>query len=327
MRLPGLMKLALYLVGFYPGYPAFATALDSPMITAAPFIVRDDAGQIVGSEIIGYASVDGSYSASSCPPGSTLKWEGQYGGCVATSATEYAIWSSCEAESILVASKTKYQWYLNSSGVLTSGASVCYTALIFGDLDDKSPRSVYGCSAEPHRASLYIATTGTDATSTALTSNTSTQASAKKTTTGEVASTRTQNSSSTASTPSTATDVSNLSSGLGNSESEDRDLRWIAGPIVGGIVGIVIIGLLIWFILRRRRKRQALDVPAAPPDPINTDQSDQTAGLQFPTYQWQVQSRESSPRKGQSYHGYMAWTTSSPTDYNSPIAEAKGKEG
>ncbi|KAK7209165.1 hypothetical protein V2G26_016343 [Clonostachys chloroleuca] len=109
MRLPGLMKLALYLVGFYPGYPAFATALDSPMITAAPFIVRDDAGQIVGSEIIGYASVDGSYSASSCPPGSTLKWEGQYGGCVATSATEYAIWSSCEAESILVASKTKYQ--------------------------------------------------------------------------------------------------------------------------------------------------------------------------------------------------------------------------
>lgn len=60
MRLPGLMKLALYLVGFYPGYPAFATALDSPMITAAPFIVRDDAGQIVGSEIIGYASVDGS---------------------------------------------------------------------------------------------------------------------------------------------------------------------------------------------------------------------------------------------------------------------------
>ncbi|CAH0020953.1 unnamed protein product [Clonostachys rhizophaga] len=325
MRLPGFMKLALCLVGFYTGYPAFTTALDSPMITAAPLLVRDDAGQIAGSEIIGYASVDGSYSASSCPPGSTLKWEGKNGGCVATSATEYAIWSSCEAESILIASKTKYQWYLNSN--VTSGASVCYTALIFEDLDDKSPRSVYGCSAEPHQASLYIATTGTDATSTSLTSNTSMQASVKKTTTGGVASTRTQNPASSASTSSTATDVSDLNSSLGNSESEDRDLRWIAGPIVGGIVGIVLIGLFIWFILRRRRKRQALDVPAAPPDPINTDQSGQTTGLHFPTYQWQVQSRESSPRKGQSYHGYMAWTTSSPTDCNSPIPEAKGKEG
>uniref|UniRef100_A0A8H7TS44 Epidermal growth factor receptor-like transmembrane-juxtamembrane segment domain-containing protein n=1 Tax=Bionectria ochroleuca TaxID=29856 RepID=A0A8H7TS44_BIOOC len=317
MRLPGLMNLALCLIGFHPGYPAFANALDSPMITAAPLIARDGPGQIVGSEVIGYASVDGSYSASSCPPGSILKWEGKYGGCVATSATEYAIWSSCEAESILVASKTKYQ----------CGASVCYTALIFEDLDDKSPRSVYGCSAEPQQASLYIATTGRDATSTSLISNTSTQASVRKTTTGEVASTRTQNPASTASTSSTETDVSDLNSGLGNSQSEDRDLRWIAGPIVGGIVGIVIIGLLIWFMLRRRRKRQAPDVPAAPPDPINTNQSDQATGLQFPTYQWQVQSRESSPRKGQSYHGYMAWTTSSPTDCSSPIPEEKRKEG
>lgn len=60
MRLPGLMKLALCLVGFHPGYPAFANALDSPMITAAPLIARDGPGQIVGSEVIGYASVDGS---------------------------------------------------------------------------------------------------------------------------------------------------------------------------------------------------------------------------------------------------------------------------
>ncbi|CAH0040541.1 unnamed protein product [Clonostachys solani] len=318
MRLPGLMKSALCLVGFYPGYPAFANALDSPMITAAPLIVRDDAGQIVNSEIIGYASVDGSYTASSCPPGSILKWEGKYGGCVATAATEYVIWSSCEAESILVASKTKYQ----------CGASQCYTALIFEDLDDKSPRSVYGCNAEPHQALLYMATTGTDVTSTSSTSNTSTQASSvKKTTTGEVESTRTQNPASTASTSSTETDVPDLNSGLGNSESKDRDLRWIAGPIVGGIAGIVIIGFLIWFILRRRRKRQAPEVPAAPPDPIYTDQSEQTAGLQFPTYQWQVQGQESSPRKGQSYHGYMAWTTSSPTDCSSPIPGEKGKEG
>ncbi|VUC28533.1 unnamed protein product [Clonostachys rosea] len=317
MRLPGLMKSALCLVGIYPGYPAFAIAVGSPMITAAPLIERDDTGEIFGSEIIGYASVDGSYTASSCPPGSTLKWEDTYGGCVATSATEYAIWSSCEAESILVASKTKYQ----------CGASVCYTALIFEDLDDKSPRSVYGCSAEPHQASLYIATTGTDATSTSSTSNTSTQTfSTKKSTAGVVESTRTQDPASTASTSGTGTGVSGLDSGLGSSESKDRDLKWIAGPIVGGLVGIVIVGLLIWFILRRRR-RQIPAVPAARPDPINTGQSDQAAGLQFPTYQWQVQGQESSPRKGQSYHGYMAWTTSSPTDCSSPIPGEKGKEG
>uniref|UniRef100_A0A0B7K6K8 Uncharacterized protein n=1 Tax=Bionectria ochroleuca TaxID=29856 RepID=A0A0B7K6K8_BIOOC len=95
MRLPSLMKLALCLVGFHPGYPAFANALDSPMITAAPLIARDGPGQIVGSEVIGYASVDGSYSASSCPPGSILKWEGKYGGCVATSATERQVTTEC----------------------------------------------------------------------------------------------------------------------------------------------------------------------------------------------------------------------------------------
>ncbi|KAL4874326.1 hypothetical protein BJY04DRAFT_204087 [Aspergillus karnatakaensis] len=46
-------------------------------------------------------------------------------------------------------------------------------------------------------------------------------------------------------------------------DAGEESKAWIAGPVVGGVVGLLLIGGLVWFFLRRRRRRAGAGVDMA----------------------------------------------------------------
>lgn len=167
---------------------------------------------------------------------------------------------------------------------IRSGSNLCYSIFLYQSLDDETPHSLYGCDSVDGEYSLYAATTSSGEESTS--SGTSTKTSTASTTESTIISSG-ASSTSTTGFPlptglSPGSDSDSDSDSKSGSGSGGRNLAWIAGPIVGGIAGIVIIVLLVWIAMLLRKRRA--DQPVASNPPYQQAQYYQNEGQAYPGY-------------------------------------------
>ncbi|KAK7416403.1 hypothetical protein QQX98_005219 [Neonectria punicea] len=168
-----------------------------------------------------------------------------------------------------------------TSLMVHSGSNVCYSVFLYQSLDDETPHSLYACDSVSRDITLYAETTSSGESSTSAES----AASEESTTTSSdfsVASSTSTSTSSTTDSSESSTVSSSSSSSSSNSDSDSgssRDRAWIAGPVVGGIAGVVIIALLIWIATLLRKRRQQSSGQTSTPG--------QTPAVFYPQYQQQ----------------------------------------
>lgn len=158
---------------------------------------------------------------------------------------------------------------------------VCGFHFIYNDLDDQAPFTRVGCAKVPNPIRYYRTTTGSRSSTRIATTRSSASRTTSRTT-SRISSTSGIGST-TLETPTTAaTSSENPTSSETDSIADDvneplpqppASLAWIAGPIVGGIAGLVIIGLLVWIIkLLRRRSAARQDAAITPAGPQQSAQ-------------------------------------------------------
>ncbi|KAI1870349.1 uncharacterized protein JN550_005277 [Neoarthrinium moseri] len=238
-----------------------AAALPSdPLITPPPTLELHWRQEGVGPNFIGYTSWSGNYYPQSCVSGSTLSRSSSWAACRPTTASTFIIATDCESSSILLAPNTQFP----------CGSNLCYTIYVYSDLNTGSaPATVYACDTVSRKVTLYEETTG------GAESSSSTQATASSTassTTSNPIPSATARSTSISSTTTSSSSVIPTDSVTDPSPTSSRNLAWIAGPVVGGIAGAIIIGLGIWIVILLRRRQQstqdhtyAQDFSGAPP--------------------------------------------------------------
>ncbi|OCL14805.1 hypothetical protein AOQ84DRAFT_207656 [Glonium stellatum] len=183
---------------------------------------------ITSANFVGYTSADNNWSPTFCPTSSTWYETGTWGRCcpITASGANCGIWTSCSDHSIIFQSG-------RSTTTCNSPMSVCRTALILQNSDDKSPATYVGCGTgnwtayrTPPQALVITITASSPATTNSPSSSTPT----------------------TSSPTSTSTSTPQPSSSKG----------WIAGVVLGPIALIAIAGLLwyIWILRRKQPQRQ-----------------------------------------------------------------------
>lgn len=174
---------------------------------------------------------------------------------------------------------------LSCMGNSSSNLPVCGFHFIYTDLDDQAPFTRVGCAKVPNPIRYYRTTTGSRSSTRITTTRSSTSRTTSRTTTRTTS--RISSTSGIESTTFETSTIATISSESPTSSETDSvaddvnepvpqqpaSLAWIAGPIVGGIAGIVIIGLLIWIIkLLRRRSAARQDASITPAGPQQSPQ-------------------------------------------------------
>ncbi|CAH0045771.1 unnamed protein product [Clonostachys solani] len=244
-----------------------------PTITEAPSTFELVARQNQqSSNFLGY-TVDstGGYDRITCGSGSTFAISSSLAGCARTSAP--GLPTSCRSSSTLI--------YATGSALCPSNLPVCGFHFIYTDLDDQAPFTRVGCAKVPNPIRYYRTTTGSRSSTRITTTRSSTSRTTSRTTarissTSGIESTTFETStiSSTSSENPTSSETDSVADDVNEPLPEQpASLAWIAGPIVGGIAGLVIIGLLVWIIkLLRRRSAARQDAAITPAGPQQSPQ-------------------------------------------------------
>ncbi|KAH7092545.1 hypothetical protein FB567DRAFT_240063 [Paraphoma chrysanthemicola] len=209
-------------------FSAFATAAvpADPTITAPAVLPKrqNDA------RFIGYVSFSGSWYSEQCNAGLTWYQDSKYAQCCPATA------KSCYAPTACVSGSLIYP-YSDQSRTTTiactenydnTAYSICNTAFIFENMQDSNPRTDIVCGESSVNWSYYRKL---DATVTAATSSIPT---------------------SIPQPVSTALVAPNVTTNNNDGGSK----AWIAGAVVGPIVGLALIGALVWFFLRRKKNKK-----------------------------------------------------------------------
>lgn len=131
-----------------------------------------------------------------------------------------------------------WNWLIVSS--TSSTRTICGYDNIYRSLGDPSPYRFYGCGSDTNTQLIFMKTTAGPSSTSTLPESTS---AAMTTTDAKQAE--------TSSPPPPPT-------------PEPQNLAWIAGPIIGGVAGIVIIGLLVWILRLRRKKNRSQPTAVLP---------------------------------------------------------------
>lgn len=209
---------------------ATANAVPAPeaQITPAPILQRQN-----DAAFMGYYSTDGTWSSLDCNPGLTWYQSGNYAQCCPTTV------ASCIAPTGCISGSQIYPW---SGGVTTVACtsnynniawSVCNTIFIYENTADSNPHTDIVCGNSAVDWSYYRQIP-TSATSSSESSTTP---------------------SSTNSSP-TATSTSPAPS-----PSTKKSQAWIAGAVIGPLIGFALLGALLFFLLRKK------ETPAPAPQP------------------------------------------------------------
>ncbi|VUC29533.1 unnamed protein product [Clonostachys rosea] len=176
---------------------------------------------------IGYVSSTGSYVRITCMPELIYSSSGSWAACLNISHTRTAIATTCVSGSLAV--------YPRSTITCPETAPLCAWDYVNSDLQDEVPLTFIGCGTTSDPWDYYReTTTGASSQTTSGRDDSSTLETVTTSTARE-----------TGSSPDTPSQ---------DSPPKQENLAWIAGPIVGGIAGIAIIGLLSWIVVLLRRR-------------------------------------------------------------------------
>ncbi|OCK76997.1 hypothetical protein K432DRAFT_407702 [Lepidopterella palustris CBS 459.81] len=228
---------------------ALAIAAPSPeaQITPAPLLPRQN-----DAAFMGYFSTDGTWSSLDCDPGLTWYQSGDYAQCCPTTI------ASCLAPTGCISGSQIYPW----SGSVTTIActdnydnlawSVCNTIFIYENTADSNPHTDIVCGKNAVNWSYYRQTPTTPSTSSETPSSTTSGAAA----------------TSTSASPTPA-------------PVHKSSKAWIAGAVVGPLLGLALIGAIVFFLTRKK--------PAPPAPPVQPNQPQQISELKPGTGPYQPQ--------------------------------------
>ncbi|KAK8086404.1 hypothetical protein PG994_001378 [Apiospora phragmitis] len=185
--------------------------------------------------------------------------------------------------------------YYNTSSC--RGTNLVYTMTIFENtLSDSPSHTSYGCGRWP-ASTVYRAIPEAKSTTSSIPVATTTPA--------------TPASSTAVPTP-TSAETSPSASG-DPSPAPASSQAWIAGAVAGPIVGCILVGLLVWWIMRRRMKKAAATVPAPLPAAEQARHVSSTYGQYQPVSHWQASSPPPPPQQDRIPPGYGWGTQHKPT--------------
>ncbi|OAG04029.1 uncharacterized protein CC84DRAFT_1261047 [Paraphaeosphaeria sporulosa] len=235
-----------------------------PTITTAPNIpIELLRKQAVGDRFIGWISIDGEWTSRSCDVGGTYFQSDEIWKCCATTLDGCNAPVGCAAGSLI------YSIYTSSSYSYTTIActeayddpdatswSVCNTGLMYENTADFDPVTNIFCGASASRFTYYrVRPSESTSSSSEFSTPASTSAHPTDTSLGPA--------DSATSTPS-PTPLPQ--------PTKPKSKAWIAGAVVGPIIGLALIGLLAWFLLVRRKKKTTPPPPPPPPPPMQQQQ-------------------------------------------------------
>jgi hypothetical protein len=209
-------------------FTAFATAAvpADPTITAPAVLPKRQNND----RFIGFVEFSGSWYSETCNVGLTWYQDGKYGQCCpATLASCYAP-TACVSGSLIYpySDRSTTRTIACTENYDNSAYSICNTAFIFENMQDSNPKTDIVCGESSVNWSYYRKL---DATVTAASSAPPT---------------------SIPQPVSTALTSPNVTKNNGGGGSK----AWIAGAVVGPILGLALIGALVWFFLRRRKTKK-----------------------------------------------------------------------
>ncbi|CAG9944761.1 unnamed protein product [Clonostachys rosea f. rosea IK726] len=236
--------LLLRLLGFASCIAALPEP--QPLITEAPALATLYERDNEAPSFMGYVADNTTYKETACARG-YYSSAGRNAGCVTDNTRPVA--TGCTSSTLVV--------YPNGDNATCTGSYTCSYHTIFDNLDQKSTWSRWACfvSGNTNKVIVYRATTHVSSTSTTSEISTTTDQSA---TTGE-------------STESAASATATSDSGTDGSSGGSKSMAWVAGPVVGGVAGLAIIGLLVWVVLLLKRRNANKGVEAAPDPNYNNN--------------------------------------------------------
>ncbi|KAF2186538.1 hypothetical protein K469DRAFT_738413 [Zopfia rhizophila CBS 207.26] len=200
-------------------------APSDPTITPPPLLQRQN-----DARFMGYLSTDGTWSSLDCDEGLTWYQDGKYAQCCATTL------ASCYAATACVKGSQIYPISGTSTTIACTSnyndprLSVCNTVFIFENTGDSNPKTDIICGDSAANWSLYRQIPET-----------------------------TESSSESSDIPSPSPTPTPEPS------KESSSKAWIAGAVVGPIIGLAIIGAVVFLLLRRKKKQNATPPPPTQP--------------------------------------------------------------
>lgn len=213
---------------------AYAAPAD-PTITPPPVLPRQ-----LEQAFIGFLEVNNTYISQACDPGLVWYVDGDYGQCCPETL------ASCPAPTACIRGSQIYPFGTTTTTIActenynNTAASICNTAFIYESFGDPNPKTDIICGDSSVNWSYFRKV---PASATEITSKSSTS------TLG----------------PAVVITTTPTPSGSGGGGSKSK--AWIAGAVVGPIIGIALIAGIVFFFVRRnsqKKKEEATATAAIP---------------------------------------------------------------
>jgi hypothetical protein len=218
-----------------------------PTITAAPDVGLSRRQEGDGPGFFGYARVGDSWSAETCGQSMFFVSSSSYGACLPGTTVTNNIPKTCLEGSIID--------YPVGKATCSGVSNACMTILIHSDLGDEAPTSMIFCHSTATEHSVYVKTTGSVPSSRSTTSSNDKSTSSSESTEPPPAPTEDPATETETSSRTSRTDAPPTSSSEPSDTGAPKNMAWVAGPVVGGVAGIAIIGLLVWIIILLRKRQ------------------------------------------------------------------------
>ncbi|KAF9693921.1 hypothetical protein EKO04_007981 [Ascochyta lentis] len=244
---------------FFVGLTLFVCSLaailtpSDPTITPGPQI--DLLRKQNDDRYMGWLSYDGAWSTQRCDAGATYFQSGGHWRCCATTAAGCDIPQACVNGNLIYSiSSTALTIPCTSaySALTDRSFTICNTAFMYENQQDSSPQTNVNCGVSSLNWSYYRVQPEE--------AKTTSQPSAARSTTAATTSDGSGDSAPASPTlPSQPT------------KKKSSSKAWIAGVVVGPILGLALIGFLAWFCIRRKKRSSNTTTAAAgAPNPYTT---------------------------------------------------------
>ncbi|KAF2792165.1 hypothetical protein K505DRAFT_56910 [Melanomma pulvis-pyrius CBS 109.77] len=273
MRSSFVFSSALFTAS-YALAPSCTPSSADPTITSAPEVNFELMRKQNDNRFMGWLSLSGgSYSSKQCDVGGTLYQTASLWRCCATSVAACDIPIGCISGSLiysLASTGTRQLGTFGCNQIYTEAEdqsfTICNTGFLYENTQDSDPRTNVFCGISSVNWSYYRVKPDLSTSTPA-----STPSSSPATTTGSTTVTP---------TPADSTILPTISPNPPKKKSQ----AWIAGAVVGPIIGLALVGILAWFCLAKRRKNKTVVPPPSttapsypgspnqqPPQPYNNN--------------------------------------------------------